>query len=89
VEPLLVYLVVGNLVTFALFGIDKHKARDGSRRIPEATLIGASALTGTIGGWLGMRHFRHKTAKRSFQAKMVAATALDLVVLLLAAKHLL
>jgi uncharacterized membrane protein YsdA (DUF1294 family) len=83
VRLFLLYLLVGNVVTFALFGLDKRRARAGSQRISEATLVGSAALTGTVGGWLGMHVFRHKTAKRSFQAKMLLATALDVVILVL------
>ena len=82
-ELLLVYLLCGNVVSFALFGIDKRKAGTGSRRISEATLVGSAALTGTVGGWLGMHVFRHKTAKTSFKAKMVVATVVDVIVLVL------
>ena len=71
-----------------MFGIDKAKAGTGSWRISEATLIGSAALTGTVGGWLGMRAFSHKTAKTSFKAKMVVATLVDVVVVVLLVQHL-
>ena len=80
---LLLYLLVGNVVSFALFGIDKQRARSGSRRISEAALVGSAALTGTVGGWLAMRVFHHKTAKTSFKAKMLLATAVDVAILIL------
>lgn len=44
---LLVWLVA-NLVVFALYGIDKYKAKHKKWRIPEATLIGA-AVFGVFG----------------------------------------
>jgi uncharacterized membrane protein YsdA (DUF1294 family) len=76
------YLVLANLVSFALFGMDKSRARAGRRRIPERTLLASALLSGSVGAWLGMSTFRHKTAKRSFQMQMVVVTALDLLILI-------
>lgn len=81
---LLAYLLVANLVSFALFGWDKSQARRGGQRISERVLVGSAVLSGTIGAWLGMSVFRHKTAKRSFQAKMLAAVLADLAVAVVA-----
>ncbi len=58
---LLVYLAAVNLVTFALYGIDKAKARRGAWRISEKMLFLLPLLGGSIGALLGMRVFRHKT----------------------------
>ena len=56
------YLVLVNLVAFALMGIDKRRAkREGMRRIPEKTLFLSALLGGSIGAIAGMRTFRHKT----------------------------
>ena len=38
-EALLYYLIVINVVTFLVYGIDKWKAKKGSWRISEATLL--------------------------------------------------
>lgn len=77
------YLVVANLVSFLLFGWDKSRARRGARRIPERTLLWSAALSGTVGAWLAMRVFRHKTVKASFRRGMVLATVADAAVLVL------
>ena len=79
---LLVILIVLNVVSFALFGIDKWKAGRGAWRISEGTLIGSGAICGTVGAWLGVLVFRHKTRKQSFLVKLAAATVLDVAVLL-------
>ena len=81
---LLAYLVVANLVSFAMFGVDKQRARAGQRRISERALLLSAVVSGTIGAWVGMSVFRHKTAKRSFQMKMVAVTAVDVAVVAVA-----
>jgi len=56
-----------NLAAFLLFGLDKGRAVQGGRRVPECWLALVGALGGWPGGWLGMRVFRHKTLKWSFQ----------------------
>ena len=58
---LLVWLAVINLAAFAVYGIDKAKARRGAWRIPEKTLFLLPLLGGSIGALLGMRVFHHKT----------------------------
>jgi uncharacterized membrane protein YsdA (DUF1294 family) len=60
-------LWVMNIVTFALFGLDKWKAVHQRWRIPEIVLLGFAALGGALGGLLGMYVFHHKTRKRQFR----------------------
>lgn len=59
-------LAVVNVMGFALFGIDKLKARLGSRRISEKTLLTVAALFGALGSLLGMVLFHHKVSKKKF-----------------------
>lgn len=63
---LLLYLLIINAVSFVLMLIDKQKAKKRKYRIPEATLIGSAVLGGSIGAWLGMQIFRHKTKHIKF-----------------------
>ena len=58
---LAVWLIASNLVTFAVFGADKRRARRGAWRVPEKTLFLLPLLGGSVGALLGMRVFRHKT----------------------------
>ena len=58
---LAVWLIAINLVTFAVYGIDKRRARRGAWRVPEKTLFLLPLLGGSIGALLGMRVFHHKT----------------------------
>ena len=64
---ILIYLVAVNVVTFFLYGIDKWKAKRSKWRIPEATLLGMAVIGGSIGAWLGMRVWHHKTMHKKFQ----------------------
>ena len=50
-----------NVLSFGLMGADKRLARKGRRRIRERTLWIVSALSGALGGLLGMAVFHHKT----------------------------
>ena len=47
-EALLYYLIVINIVTFLVYGIDKWKAKKGSWRISEATLLILAVISGSI-----------------------------------------
>lgn len=61
------YLLLVNLLAFALFGIDKRRARLGRWRIPESTLLLLALLGGSLGAIIGMYYFRHKTRHRKFR----------------------
>jgi len=65
-KSILIYLIIINIVTFIMYGIDKWKARNNMWRIPESTLLGFAAIGGSVGAWLGMQTFRHKTQHKKF-----------------------
>lgn len=60
-------VLVMNVLTFALWGMDKSAARHGRRRVPERSLLLAATFGGWIGAKLGQRYFRHKTRKEPFR----------------------
>jgi uncharacterized membrane protein YsdA (DUF1294 family) len=66
-NPLVIWLLLINVLTLALYGADKMAARKGMRRVPEATLL----VFGVTGGWpgaiVGQQLFRHKTQKQPFK----------------------
>ena len=64
---LIAALLLINLFAFALYGIDKAKAKRGAWRIPEATLLLVAFLGGSFGALLGMELFRHKTKHAKFR----------------------
>ena len=66
-NALICYIVVINLVSFMMFGIDKYKARRGQWRISEATLLAVAAIGGSIGVWMGMKVWHHKTLHSKFR----------------------
>ena len=65
-QYLLGYLLLINIVTYFVYGLDKRKARKKQWRIPEAQLLFLAVLGGSVGALLGMRIFHHKTKKRKF-----------------------
>ena len=70
-----------NLAGFVAFGIDKRRAERGSSRTPEATLVLFAVAGGWVGCWAGVKAFRHKSSKRSFQVKLALGTAASVALL--------
>ncbi len=64
---IIVYLIVINIVAFAMYGIDKYKAVHNKWRIPESLLVGVSVIGGGVGALLGMLIWHHKTRKWKFK----------------------
>ena len=65
-QPIWVYLIAVNICTFLVYGIDKQRARSGRWRIPESRLLLLAAVGGSLGAWMGMYVFHHKTKKAKF-----------------------
>jgi uncharacterized membrane protein YsdA (DUF1294 family) len=63
------WLVAINGVTFCIYGYDKAIAKGRRRRVPERVLLVLALSFGALGALIGMRLFRHKTAKSVFQRK--------------------
>ncbi len=61
------YLLAINVVAFIMYGIDKYKAKKAKWRIPEATLLLLDVLGGSIGAWMGMKVWHHKTMHKKFK----------------------
>ena len=66
-EAILYYLVAVNVATFLVYGIDKFKAKRGKWRISEFTLLILAIIGGSIGAWLGMKVWHHKTMHKKFK----------------------
>ena len=76
------WLVIINLVTFLVFGLDKWRAKrkekkDSVRRVPERTLFLLAAIGGSVGALLGMKAFHHKTLHKSFRFGIPAILVLQ------------
>lgn len=63
---ILLYFLIINLVGFLLMLVDKRRAIKKEWRISEKSLFIVSILGGSIGSYLGMYYFRHKTKHLKF-----------------------
>ncbi len=55
-----------NLIVFCVYGYDKRCAIKDKWRVPEKVLIGLALFGGSVGAYLGMTIFRHKTKHTKF-----------------------
>ena len=78
------WLVLINIVTFVIFGVDKLLSKHPRfrQRVPEKNLLLLAVVGGSVGALLGMLVFRHKTLHRVFR---VGVPVILTVQLLLAA----
>ena len=82
---LAIWLLLINVITFLVFGLDKWKARrkeknEKVRRVPERTLLLLAALGGSVGALLAMKAFRHKTLHKAFRFGVPLILALQIMV---------
>ena len=90
----LIYLVAINIVTFFMYGIDKwrstsgrllptgrKKAKNSKWRIRETALLGLAVLGGSIGAWLGMKVWHHKTQHKKFKYGVPAIIIVQLALI--------
>lgn len=59
-------LVCLNIITFLLYGWDKLCAIRHSWRVPEKILLFFAFAFGSVGAYLAMQIFRHKTKHKKF-----------------------
>lgn len=81
------YLIVINLVAFVMYGIDKYKAKKSKWRIPEATLLLLAALGGSVGAWIGMQIWHHKTLHKKFKYGVPAILLLQIALVVMTLLH--
>lgn len=79
---LIYYLLAIDLITFIVYGIDKYKAKKAKWRIPEATLLLMAAIGGSIGAWLGMKVWHHKTLHKKFKYGIPAILLLQITAII-------
>ena len=80
------YLICINIITIAVYGIDKRSAVRGKWRIRVSTLLGLAAAGGSVGAWLGMHLFHHKTRKKKFTSGVPLMLAAQILLLFFLAK---
>lgn len=79
---LVLYLIAINLLTYALYWLDKRAAVRGGWRIPEATLLLAGFAGGTLAAIVAQQRLRHKTKKLKFRLQFWGLTLVQIALLL-------
>lgn len=87
----LAYIVIGvlliiNIYAFFMMGMDKKRAKLNKWRTPELKMIFTAILGGSIGIYLGMQIFHHKTKKRKFTIGIPAIFVIELLLILVIIK---
>lgn len=78
----LAYFITVNVLGLVLFGIDKWKAKHDKWRISEATLLSVTVIGGSIGAWVGMKVWHHKTMHKKFKYGIPLVMVLQFSILL-------
>ena len=79
---MLLYYIVGvNILTFFVYGIDKWRAKKGKWRISEATLLLLAVIGGSIGAWLGIKVWHHKTMHKKFKYGIPAILIIQIILI--------
>jgi len=78
-ELLAILVISANLLTFALYIIDKRKAKKGSWRISENVLIFFTLAFGAIGAFIAMRLVRHKTKHKKFKIAAILGVLIAVI----------
>ena len=76
------YILCINVVTLIVYGIDKYKAKKAKWRISEATLLLLAILGGSIGAWIGMKIWHHKTMHKKFKYGAPAILLIQIVAMI-------
>lgn len=79
---LVAYLVIINFMTLILFAVDKINAIEKRTRIRIVTLLGLAFIGGSIGGFVAMRVFKHKTKKDYFSIGIPLIMIMQIVVII-------
>ena len=66
-EGMIYYIIGINIAAFVVHGLDKLSAKLRSWRVPELWLLALAAAGGSVGAYLAMQLFRHKTMHWKFR----------------------
>lgn len=75
-----IYIALINIFGFIIMLIDKNRARNHEWRIKENTLILVALFGGSIGSYIGMKTFRHKTKHPKFKYGIPFIFLLQLII---------
>lgn len=81
-KPELILVVFVSIVGYVLVYVDKHKAIRHQWRIPERVFFMMGLLGGSVGIWMGMFQFHHKTRKNPFRWILLGTLVCNVLVLI-------
>ena len=77
------YFVIVNLVTFIIYGLEKKKKKKSKWRFSEAMLLKLAIIGGSIGAWLGMKTWHHKTMHKKFKYGIPTIIIIQLLIIII------
>ena len=78
----MLYLILINALAFMLMLVDKRKAQQHKRRIPEYVLLTVAVIGGSLGTFIAMELIRHKTKHFIFSAGVPILLILHILIFL-------
>lgn len=81
VKEIIIILVIINVITFFMYGIDKWKAKHDKWRISELTLLMLAIFGGSIGALAGIKVWHHKTFHLKFKYGVPAIFIIEVALL--------
>lgn len=80
---IIVYVFLLNIISFGIYGYDKHCAVINKWRVSESVLLAIAAGGGSLGAMLAMYGFHHKTNHKMFQVCIPLFLTLHILLLII------
>ena len=77
------FFIIINTLSLTMMYMDKYYAKNSKRRISESKLMSVAILGGSLGSFMGMKLFRHKTKHSKFKYGLPAIMAFHFIIFLL------
>lgn len=77
-----IFIIIINVITFILYGVDKRRAKRKRWRISEKNLLVFTFCGGGLGAILGMLSFHHKTKHWKFRILVPIFFIMQLILLI-------
>lgn len=76
------FFIIINTLSLTMMYMDKYYAKHSKRRIRESRLISTALIGGSLGAFMGMKLFRHKTKHPKFKYGLPLMMILHLAIFL-------
>ena len=80
-EYLVIYISIINIISFLVMYYDKKRSIKHKWRVPESRLFLYASIFGSLGIWIGMYIFRHKTKHVRFVLGVPIILVIQLIIL--------